>query len=167
MEGLEPSTSGLKEWSSKPPPIRLTPRDIRILEALQVIEIVQRRHRYRNIIIADGYVKIQLEDLLMKTRIDIPSQQIADFCQRWMIIEFGLFGSVLRDDFQPASDVDVLVSFAPEARWSLFDLVEMENELSQLLKREVDLVEREAVERSPNYIRRKNILQSAQVVYAA
>ncbi len=84
-----------------------------------------------------------------------------------MIIEFGFFGSVLRDDFQPASDVDVLVSFAPEARWSLFDLVEMENELSQLLKREVDLVEREAVERSPNYIRRKNILQSAQVIYAA
>ena len=103
----------------------------------------------------------------MNTRIDIPSQQIADFCQRWMIIEFGFFGSVLRDDFQPASDVDVLVSFAPEARWNLFDLVEMENELSQLLKREVDLVEREAVERSPNYIRRKNILQSAQVIYAA
>jgi len=103
----------------------------------------------------------------MKTRIDISSEQIADFCQRWMITEFGLFGSVLRDDFQPSSDVDVLVSFAPEARWSLFDLVEMENELSRLLKREVDLVEREAVVRSPNYIRRKNILQSAQVIYAA
>jgi uncharacterized protein len=103
----------------------------------------------------------------MKARIEISSEQIADYCRRWKITEFGLFGSVLRDDFQPESDIDVLVTFAPEASWSLFDLVAMENELSQLLKREVDLVEREAVVRSPNYIRRKNILKSAQVIYAA
>ena len=103
----------------------------------------------------------------MKVRIEIPSEQIAGFCQRWKITEFGLFGSVLREDFGPESDVDVLVTFAPEACWSLFDLVLMENELSQILTREVDLVEREAVARSPNYIRRRNILQSAQVIYAA
>jgi uncharacterized protein len=103
----------------------------------------------------------------MKVMIEMPSEQIADYCQRWKITEFGLFGSVLRDDFQPESDIDVLVTFAPQARWSLFDLVAMENELSQMLEREVDLVEREAVLRSPNYIRRRNILQSAQVIYAA
>ena len=103
----------------------------------------------------------------MKVRIEIPSEQIAGFCQRWKITEFGLFGSVLREDFGPESDVDVLVTFAPEARWSLFDLVLMENELCWILKHEVDLVEREAVARSPNYIRRRNILQSAQVIYAA
>jgi hypothetical protein len=104
---------------------------------------------------------------MMKVRIEIPSEQIADFCRRWKITEFGLFGSVLRDDFQADSDVDVLVSFAPDSRWSLFDLVEMQAELSKLLSREVDLVEREAVVKSPNYIRRRNILQSARVIYAA
>ena len=103
----------------------------------------------------------------MKARIEFPSDQIADFCRRWKITEFGLFGSILRDDFRPESDIDVLVTFALDARWSLFDLVEMESELSRLLNHEVDLVEREAVARSPNYIRRKNILQSAQVIYAA
>ena len=102
----------------------------------------------------------------MKARIEIPSEKIADFCRRWKITEFGLFGSVLRDDFQPDSDVDVLVTFAPDTRWSLFDLVEMQEELSRLLNRDVDLVEREAVVKSPNYIRRRNILQSAQVIYA-
>src|SRR5512136_2071610 len=103
----------------------------------------------------------------METKIDIPSDQIANYCRRWKITEFSLFGSVLREDFRPDSDIDVLVTFASDARWSLFDLVEMEDELSRILRRHVDLVEREAVARSPNYIRRKNILQSAQVIYAA
>ena len=103
----------------------------------------------------------------MEARIEISSEQIADFCRRWKIIELGLFGSVLRDDFRPDSDVDVLVTFAPDTRWSLFDLVDMQEELSHLLNRDVDLVEREAVVKSPNYIRRRNILQSAQVIYAA
>jgi hypothetical protein len=103
----------------------------------------------------------------MKTRIEIPSEKIAEYCRRWKITEFALFGSVLREDFQDESDVDVLVTFAPDTRWSLFDLVKMQNDLSQILNREVDLVEREAVAHSPNYIRRKNILQSAQVIYAA
>jgi predicted nucleotidyltransferase len=103
----------------------------------------------------------------MAARIELSHERIAKFCQRWKITEFGLFGSVLRDDFRSDSDIDVLVTFSPEARWSLFDLVKMENELSQIFDREVDLVERIAVEHSPNYIRRKNILQNTQVVYAA
>ncbi len=103
----------------------------------------------------------------MKIDIDIASETMTSFCQKWMITELCLFGSVLRDDFGPGSDIDVLVTFSTEARWSLFDLVQIENELSQLLKRKVDLVEREAVARSPNYIRRKNILESAKVIYAA
>jgi len=103
----------------------------------------------------------------METKIDIPSDQIANYCRRWKITEFSLFGSVLREDFRADSDIDVLVTFASDARWSLFDLVEMEDELSRILRRDVDLVEREAVARSPNYIRRNNILQSAQVIYAA
>lgn len=100
-------------------------------------------------------------------RLLIPSDEIAAFCQRWKVIELALFGSVLREDFGPDSDVDVLVSFAPDARWSLFDLVQMEDELEIMLDRDVDLVTRRAVEQSENYIRRKGILRDLQVVYAA
>jgi hypothetical protein len=99
--------------------------------------------------------------------IDLPMEQIADFCQRWKITEFALFGSVLRDDFRPDSDIDVLVTFAPDAEWSLFDHMHAEEELSQLLGRDVDLVNRHAVEESRNYIRRKAILRSARTIYVA
>jgi predicted nucleotidyltransferase len=103
---------------------------------------------------------------MTSARIEIPYERIAAFCRRWKITELALFGSVLREDFRPDSDVDVLVTFAPDHRWTLFDLVRMEDELSSILGRSVDLVEREAVERSPNYIRRKAILSSLEPVYA-
>ncbi len=100
-------------------------------------------------------------------RIPIDRAKIEDFCRRWKITEFALFGSVLREDFRPESDVDVLVSFAPDTRYSLFDLVHMQDELERLFGRKVDLVERRAVERSENYIRRKHILSSVESVYVA
>jgi len=100
-------------------------------------------------------------------RIEIPAGEIADFCRHWKVTELALFGSVLRGDFSPDSDVDVLVSFAPDARWSLFDLVRMQEELKAILGREVDLLERVAVEQSENYIRRKSILSNMEVIYAA
>jgi predicted nucleotidyltransferase len=103
----------------------------------------------------------------MKLPISLDREKIADFCRRWKISEFSLFGSVLRDDFRPDSDVDVLVNFAEDAKWSLFDLVTMQDELKEILGREVDLVERRAVERSENYIRRRHILQSLEQVYVA
>ncbi|HEY8765750.1 MAG TPA: nucleotidyltransferase family protein [Dehalococcoidia bacterium] len=99
--------------------------------------------------------------------IDIPRDQIADFCRRWKIAELALFGSVLRDDFRPDSDVDVLVTFAADAQWSLFDHVDMEDELKEILGHPVDLVNRRGIERSRNPFRRKAILESAQVVHAA
>lgn len=99
--------------------------------------------------------------------IELPTQEIESFCQRWKVAELSLFGSVLRGDFRPDSDVDLLVTFATDARWSLFDLVRMEEELQSLLGRKVDLVERKAVERSENYIRRKSILSHLQPVYVA
>ena len=104
---------------------------------------------------------------LARGRIAVPDEQVAAFCQQWQIVELALFGSVLRDDFGPESDVDVLVTFAPSARWSLLDLVRMEDELTALLGRPVDLVERAAVEQSENYIRRRHILQSLEPVYVA
>lgn len=103
----------------------------------------------------------------MELRVPIPHQQVEGFCRRWKITELSAFGSVLRKDFGPASDVDVLVTFAPEAHWTLFDMARMRDELSEILGREVDLVSRRGVEASRNPIRREAILSSAQVIYAA
>lgn len=94
-------------------------------------------------------------------------EDLSRFCGRWKIRELALFGSVLRDDFGPESDVDVLVTFEPSADWSLLDHVRIQKDLEALLDREVDLVSRRAIERSPNWIRRKAILDSAQTVYVA
>ena len=102
---------------------------------------------------------------MSKARIDIPKGKIAEFCRKWKIIELALFGSVLRVDFKPDSDIDMLVSFSPDAQWSLLDVVEMEEELSALLGRKVDLVNRRAIERSRNWIRRNSILSSAEPYY--
>lgn len=103
----------------------------------------------------------------MTPRIAIPQEQIAGFCKRWKITEFALFGSVLREDFHADSDIDVLVRFTPDSEWSLLDIVAMEDELKQIFGRDVDVIEREAVEESRNWIRRRHILEHHQVVYAA
>jgi len=97
----------------------------------------------------------------------IPEDRLKDYCRRWKVAEMAIFGSALREDFGPDSDVDILVSFDPDARWGLFDLVRMEEEMEKLLGRAVDLVPRPTVERSENYIRRRSILESTKVVYAA
>lgn len=105
--------------------------------------------------------------MIAPVKIQLPEAEIERFCQRWNISEFALFGSVLREDFRPDSDVDVLVTFSPGARWSLFDMARMERELETIFGRPVDLVERKAVESSENYIRRKHILRSLVPVYVA
>lgn len=94
------------------------------------------------------------------------SDQLIEFCQRWQITELALFGSVLREDFRPDSDIDILVTFAPEAKQGGFALAEMQTELEVLFGRDVDLVSKKAIERSQNWIRRQNILDAAQVIYA-
>ena len=99
--------------------------------------------------------------------IEIPTEKIANFCQRWKIIEFAFFGSVLRDDFRPDSDVDILVTFDPDAHRTLFDMVDMQDELEAMFGRKVDLVSKRGIEHSRNYLRRKTILNSAQIIYAA
>jgi uncharacterized protein len=104
---------------------------------------------------------------MVEWKITIPRDQIVDFCQRWKIVELSLFGSVLRDDFRPDSDIDILVTFAPDATWTLLDHVDMQDELRTLFGRNVDLVSRRGIERSRNKIRRQAILDSAQVYYAA
>jgi uncharacterized protein len=100
----------------------------------------------------------------MKTiQIQLPSDKIANFCHRWKVREFALFGSVLRDDFRIDSDIDVLVTFAPNADWDLFDLVTMQEELKILFQRPVDLVEKDSLR---NPFRRHQILQTCEVIYA-
>ena len=96
--------------------------------------------------------------------IPIPRERLAEFCRRWDVVEFALFGSVLRPDFRPDSDVDVMVTFAPEARRTLYDLVQMQDELVELFGRKVDLLVRDGVERSPNRRRRNEILNTAVAV---
>jgi predicted nucleotidyltransferase len=103
---------------------------------------------------------------IAQRRQDLPLDAISAFCRRWNIREFALFGSALRDDFKDASDIDVLVQFREGMRYTLFDLARMSQDLEEIFQRNVDLLDRRAVESSPNHIRRDNILQSAQVIYA-
>lgn len=103
----------------------------------------------------------------MNQQLSIPREQLVDFCRRWSVTELALFGSALREDFRPDSDVDVLVSFSEDAHHSLFDMVRMQKELEQILGRQVDLVSRRAIEMSRNNIRRNVILRSAGAVYAS
>ncbi len=103
----------------------------------------------------------------MNGHIDIQPDKLTAYCKRWQVLELALFGSVVRGDFGPESDVDVLVRFDPKAQHTLFDLSRMQDELTTLLGRQAHIVERDAVERSPNYLRRKAVLQSAETIYAA
>jgi predicted nucleotidyltransferase len=102
-----------------------------------------------------------------KIQIDLPKEQIAAFCRKWQIAELALFGSVLRKDFRPESDVDVLVTFAQNAQWGFDQLLEMKTELEALFGRPVDMVERRLVDESPNYIRRRHILTHMEPIYVA
>ena len=97
--------------------------------------------------------------------VDIPVELLHDFCLRWKVSELAVFGSALREDFHQESDIDLLISFKPDARWGLFDMVSMESELRNIFNKEIDLVEKNAVLNSANYIRRKGILDDAQIIY--
>jgi uncharacterized protein len=104
---------------------------------------------------------------MLTLNIQLPEDKLAEFCQRWKVCELSLFGSVLRDDFRRDSDIDILVSFAPDAKRGLMTLAKMKYELEDLLGREVDLVSKSAVETSHNWIRREEILGTAQMIYVA
>ena len=99
--------------------------------------------------------------------VEVSREQVEAFCRTWRITRFELFGSVLRDDFDEQSDVDVLVTYEPGVGYGMRELARMDEELAAMFGRKVDFVERALVERSRNWIRRKSILESAQVVYAA
>lgn len=100
------------------------------------------------------------------TQLELPKEEIKAFCDRWQVIEFALFGSVLRDDFHADSDIDVMVQFDPNAHPTFLSLEQMEAELQSIFNRKVDLITRQGVETSRNYLRRQEILASAQIIYA-
>ena len=98
-------------------------------------------------------------------RITWDQARLIELAERWKVARLELFGSVLRDDFRPDSDVDVLVTFAPDAHVTLFSIYDFEQELVALFGRPVDVVERAAIERSPNYIRRREIHRNPLTIY--
>ena len=102
----------------------------------------------------------------MIEQLQFSKEKLTEFCRRWKVKKLALFGSVLRDDFRPDSDVDVLVSFSEDTHYTLLDLARMETELAEIFARKVDLVDLAAIEKSRNYIRRKSILSSAETIYA-
>ncbi len=92
-------------------------------------------------------------------------ESLTKLCQHWQIVELSLFGSILTEDFNADSDIDVLVKFSEEARITFFDLDVIEQQLSQLFHRPVDVVTKQAIEQSHNPIRRKNILGNSKLIY--
>jgi len=98
----------------------------------------------------------------LRSMFQLDKEAIERFCHRWKIQTLDLFGSILRNDFGPDSDIDLLVTFVQGTRWTLFDWVQMEDELTALFGRSVELVSRQAIEQSYNEKRRERILQSAQ-----
>ena len=99
----------------------------------------------------------------VKERLKASPSQIADFCQRWNIIELALFGSILRDDFRPDSDIDILASFAPNTSWNLFDLMQMQDELENMLGRAVDFAQKAQI---TNPFSRTEILENHRIIYS-
>ncbi|MGE5250107.1 MAG: nucleotidyltransferase family protein [Bacteroidota bacterium] len=102
--------------------------------------------------------------MMTAKRIPIPQEQISEFCRRWKVTELAVFGSAVGGNLTPESDVDILVSFAPDTQVGLFDLAQMQMELESLFGRPVDLVEKAGLQ---NPYRRREILRTSKVVYAA
>ena len=109
--------------------------------------------------------KPKLNTTQIYQRLNISPETLATFCQKNQIRELSLFGSILREDFNKNSDIDVLVSYQPTAKRGLIEKIRMTEELKLLFNREVDLVSKKAIENSHNWIRRKNILDSAEIIY--
>ena len=109
---------------------------------------------------------IEVQEILPleKLPIALSREVLAEFCQRWKVQEFYLFGSVLREDFRPESDIDVMVRFKPDAYWG-FEFVSMKYELEELFQRDVDLLTIESIEESHNWIRQAEILGTARLIY--
>jgi hypothetical protein len=99
--------------------------------------------------------------------INIQEEKLKEICRNYSIKELSMFGSILRSDFDSGSDIDLLIEFEPDMRISLFDIVDLKKEFEKLFGREVDIVTKNAIKRSRNHLRKKNILENYKVVYAS
>lgn len=111
------------------------------------------------------FTDVSSNDPQLQKRLGISTEEIAQFCKRWHITELALFGSVLNDQFHAASDIDILITFEPNARQGLLTLAKIKHELEDSIGRKVDIALKESVENSENWIRRNEILKTAQVIY--
>lgn len=110
-------------------------------------------------------MKTKISEDILYQRLGINPNQLQAFCQKAKITELCLFGSILRDDFRPDSDIDILVTFTPNINMSLLQFVDLEYQLKDLFRRDVDLIEKSVVEKDFNWIRRQEILNNYQVIY--
>ena len=101
----------------------------------------------------------------IQTRFGLPSHEIVNFCKQWGITKMALFGSILRDDFRADSDIDLLITFAPNARQGLLTLAKIKHELESRLNRPIDLIPEASIQMSDNWIRQREILSTAQTIY--
>ena len=101
----------------------------------------------------------------IQDRLNVPQKEIINFCKQNQIQELSVFGSVLREDFNKTSDIDFLVVFNPQIKLSLMDLVSIQYQLEDKIGRKVDLIEKRSIEKSHNWIRRQNILDTAIIIY--
>lgn len=100
----------------------------------------------------------------MSEQLKLDEKWVADFCRKWRIRELSIFGSALREDFSKESDVDILVSFEPDAHLNIEDLLDMKTQLEEHFERPIDLVEKEAIR---NPWRKYEILKTRKTVYTA
>jgi predicted nucleotidyltransferase len=103
----------------------------------------------------------------MNALIQNQKKKIEEFCKAWNVKELQVFGSILTKDFRPDSDIDIIVDFSPGSSHTLIHLAKMEEELEQIFNRRIDLISRQAIEQSRNYIRKKTILSTMERVYGA
>ncbi|MGK7942900.1 MAG: nucleotidyltransferase family protein [Microcystaceae cyanobacterium] len=101
----------------------------------------------------------------IEKRLGISLTQLTDFCQQWEIQEMALFGSILRDDFHKDSDIDFLISFKPSVPQGLLTLSKIKSQLETLLDYKVDIAIKDSISNSDNWIRRQEILKTAQTIY--
>jgi hypothetical protein len=111
-----------------------------------------------------GAESSKMDRSLLYQRLGMNSAALERFCAQWEITELAVFGSILRDDFRPDSDLDLLITFAADAPWSLWDFIAMKQEFEQLAGRSADLIEKSAL-RNP-YLRHE-VLRTQEVIYAS
>ncbi|CCQ56444.1 nucleotidyltransferase family protein [Crocosphaera watsonii] len=102
----------------------------------------------------------------IREELGLSRTRIAQFCQKWGIIELSLFGSILGNQFSQDSDIDILLRFSPNSRQGLLTLAKIKHELEEKTGRVIDIAVKESIENSENEIRRQEILNTAKVIYA-